>query len=137
VDRPDPTTVPMIGRLAGKTAIVVGAEQREGDTIGNGRAIAELLGRAGASVLCVDRHGDRAEATVAAIAADGGTAEAFDADITHADHCDAIVARALRARHDHWRNVSVRGLPAGHRWRRSAPSGGGRPMSPQGPSTGW
>jgi hypothetical protein len=37
-----------------------------------------------------------------------------------------------RARHDHWRNVSLRGMPAGHRWRRSAPSGGGRWMSPQG-----
>jgi NAD(P)-dependent dehydrogenase (short-subunit alcohol dehydrogenase family) len=95
--------VPVTGRLVGKTAVVVGGGQREGDTIGNGRAIAELFGRAGASVLCVDRHGDRAEATVVAIAAVGGTAEALEADITRAEDCDAVVARVL----DRWARIDV------------------------------
>jgi NAD(P)-dependent dehydrogenase (short-subunit alcohol dehydrogenase family) len=103
VDRAEPTDVPVTGRLAGKVAIVVGGGQRGGDTIGNGRAIAELFGRAGASVLCVDRHADRAEATVAAIAAAGGAAEAFEADITRGEDCDAVVAAAL----DRWPTIDV------------------------------
>ena len=42
-------------RLAGKVAIVVGAGQTPGTTIGNGRATAILFARHGAQVLCVDR----------------------------------------------------------------------------------
>lgn len=38
-------------RLAGKTAIVVGAGQTPGETIGNGRAMALLFAREGAEVL--------------------------------------------------------------------------------------
>ncbi len=93
----------MTGRLLGKSAIVVGGGQRDGDTIGNGRAIAELFGRAGASVLCVDRDADRAEAVVAAIVAEGGTAGAVEADISQADDCDAVVARAL----ERWGRIDV------------------------------
>ncbi len=77
-------------RLAGKRAIVVGAGQTPGDTIGNGRAIATLFAREGAQVLCVDRIGARAEATANEI---GGAA--FEADITSAEACNAIVAEAL------------------------------------------
>ena len=46
----------MSGRLAGKIAIIVGAGQSPGETIGNGRAMAVLFAREGAQVLCVDRH---------------------------------------------------------------------------------
>ena len=46
----------MRGRLASKTAIIVGAGQSAGETIGNGRAMAVLFAREGAQVLCVDRH---------------------------------------------------------------------------------
>ena len=42
-------------RLAGKTAVVVGAGQTAGATIGNGRATAILFAREGARVLLVDR----------------------------------------------------------------------------------
>ena len=42
-------------RLAGKTAIVVGAGQTPGQTIGNGRAAALLFAREGARILAVDR----------------------------------------------------------------------------------
>ena len=55
------------GRLAGKVAIVSGAGQTPGENIGNGRAIALLFARAGASVLCVDREEARASETVAEI----------------------------------------------------------------------
>ncbi len=57
-------------RVAGKIAVVVGAGQTPGETIGNGAAIALLLAREGATVLCVDRVAERAEKTVAQISAD-------------------------------------------------------------------
>jgi len=41
----------MTKRLANKRAIVVGAGQIPGDTIGNGRAIALLFAREGAKVM--------------------------------------------------------------------------------------
>jgi NAD(P)-dependent dehydrogenase (short-subunit alcohol dehydrogenase family) len=45
---------PENGRLAGKAAIVVGAGQTPGLTIGNGRATAIRFAMAGADVLLVD-----------------------------------------------------------------------------------
>ncbi|MBW2086686.1 MAG: 3-oxoacyl-ACP reductase, partial [Deltaproteobacteria bacterium] len=47
-------------RLKDKIAIVVGAGQTPGDTIGNGRAIAVLFARQGAKVMLVDRRLDSA-----------------------------------------------------------------------------
>lgn len=81
-------------RLEAKTAIVVGAGQTPGETIGNGRAIALLLAREGADVLCVDRVVERAEETAAMIVAEGGRAAAHAADITKAADCEAIVQAA-------------------------------------------
>ena len=54
----------MTGRLAEKTAIIVGAGQTPGETIGNGRAMAILFAREGAKVMCVDRRLESAEETV-------------------------------------------------------------------------
>ncbi|HYD44333.1 MAG TPA: SDR family NAD(P)-dependent oxidoreductase [Phenylobacterium sp.] len=85
----------MAGRLEGKAAIVVGAGQTPGETIGNGRAIAIRFAREGARVLCVDRDGARAEETAAMIAAEGGEAAAFQADITKAAEAAALVAAGL------------------------------------------
>ncbi|HVS64433.1 MAG TPA: SDR family NAD(P)-dependent oxidoreductase [Thermoanaerobaculia bacterium] len=84
-------------RLEGKKAIVVGAGQTPGETIGNGRAMAILFAREGAEVLCVDRVLERAEETVAMIEADGGAASALRADVTSAADCEAI-ARIGRER---------------------------------------
>ncbi len=83
-----------MGRLAGKRAIVTGAGQTPGETIGNGRAIALLFAREGAKVLCVDRNVARAEETVAMIAAEGGVAFACAADITKAADAQRIVDEA-------------------------------------------
>jgi NAD(P)-dependent dehydrogenase (short-subunit alcohol dehydrogenase family) len=80
--------------LAGKTAIVTGAGAA-GDGIGNGRAAAILLARAGARVLVVDRQFALAERTVAMIAAEGGTASAHACDVTDNSDCRAMVATAL------------------------------------------
>ena len=71
----------MSGRLENKTAVVVGAGQTPGETIGNGRAMALLFAREGAQVLCVDRLHERAEETAALIAEEGGVAVAIGADI--------------------------------------------------------
>ena len=54
----------MADRLRGKVAIVVGAGQTPGETIGNGRATAILLAREGAAVLCVDRDADAVHGVV-------------------------------------------------------------------------
>ena len=84
-------------RLDGKNAIVVGAGQTPGATIGNGRATAELFAREGAEVMLVDRDLDAAEETRAAISAAGGTAITFQADITDERQCQAIVETAVDA----------------------------------------
>ncbi|MEP6968518.1 MAG: SDR family NAD(P)-dependent oxidoreductase [Pseudomonadota bacterium] len=84
----------MAGRLVNKTAVVVGAGQTPGETIGNGRATAVLFAREGAKVLCVDRDLGSARRTAAMIEAEGGGAFAFEADITREADCAALVAEA-------------------------------------------
>lgn len=91
------------GRLAGTRAIVVGAGQTPGETIGNGRAIALTFAREGAQVLCVDRNETRALETVEMIRAGGGTSSAIAADITDPVECESI---ALHAR-DRWGGIDV------------------------------
>src|SRR5262245_41401202 len=80
--------------LDGKVAIVTGGGA-VGDGIGNGRAAAMLLARAGTRVLVVDRQRDLAQRTVDMIAAEGGTAAAFAADVTDDAQCEAMVAEAV------------------------------------------
>ena len=87
-------------RLKGKTAIVVGAGQTPGTTIGNGRAMAILFAREGADVLCVDRDGARAAETAAMIEKEGGKAGSLEANIVKAGEADAIIA-AAKARFGH------------------------------------
>ena len=84
-------------RLGGKVGIVVGAGQTPGDTIGNGRAAAVLFAREGARVLLVDRDGQRAEETAAAIRAEGGVAQSFVGDWTRAEDCKAYAAQCVAA----------------------------------------
>ena len=47
-------------RLEGKNAVVVGAGQTPGETLGNGRAVAVRFAQEGAHVVCVDRDAGRA-----------------------------------------------------------------------------
>lgn len=82
-------------RLVGKVAVVVGGGQTPGETIGNGRATAVLLARHGASVLVVDSDQVRALGTARQIAAEGGTASTFVADITVEEQCRALVQTAV------------------------------------------
>src|SRR2546428_11283199 len=85
----------MADRLAGKVAIVTGAGSRAAG-IGNGRAAAILFAREGARVLVVDRSRAAAEATLKMILGEGGKAAVFDADVTRADDCAAMVDDAVR-----------------------------------------
>jgi NAD(P)-dependent dehydrogenase (short-subunit alcohol dehydrogenase family) len=82
------------GRLEGKTAVIVGAGQTPGETVGNGHAMAVLFAREGAQVLCVDRVLERAEETAAEITGAGGTASALAADVSKAVDCAKIVEEA-------------------------------------------
>jgi NAD(P)-dependent dehydrogenase (short-subunit alcohol dehydrogenase family) len=84
----------MTGRLEGKIAVVVGAGQTPGETVGNGRAMAILFAREGASVLCVDRVVERAEETAALIAEEGHVASFLAADIVKGADCAKIVETA-------------------------------------------
>jgi NAD(P)-dependent dehydrogenase (short-subunit alcohol dehydrogenase family) len=84
----------MTGRLDGKTAVVVGAGQTPGETIGNGRATAILFAREGAQVMCVDRRLGSAEETADMIRKEGGKASAFEADVTKEADCAALVSEA-------------------------------------------
>jgi NAD(P)-dependent dehydrogenase (short-subunit alcohol dehydrogenase family) len=85
----------MADRLNGKVAIVVGAGQTPGDTIGNGRATAILFAREGAVVLAVDRDMASAEETAKLIAEEGGEARAHEADATDESACQAMIARCV------------------------------------------
>lgn len=81
----------MTDRLKGKVAMVVGAGQTPGDTIGNGRAIALLFAREGARVFLIDRDLESARETGQMISKKGGQATAFQADITRTAQIQAMV----------------------------------------------
>jgi NAD(P)-dependent dehydrogenase (short-subunit alcohol dehydrogenase family) len=82
-------------RLKGKVAIVVGAGQTPGDTIGNGRATTILFAREGAKVLAVDRNLHSAEETAAMVEKEGCTCSAFEADATREADARAFVAACI------------------------------------------
>src|ERR1700710_1363105 len=90
-------------RLQDRVAIVVGAGQSPGEGMGNGRATALTFAREGAKLLCVDHHLDSAQETVDMIAAKGGTAVAFEADVTKQAEIKAMVADAQ----DRWGRIDI------------------------------
>jgi NAD(P)-dependent dehydrogenase (short-subunit alcohol dehydrogenase family) len=75
--------------LAGKVAIISGGGAR-GEGIGNGRAAALLLARAGTKVVVVDHDLALAQRTADMITEQGGTAAAFSADVTSDADCRRI-----------------------------------------------
>lgn len=93
----------MAGRLEGKVAIVSGAGQTPGETMGNGRAISVLFAREGAEVLCVDRVLERAQETVEMIGREGGKAFAVQANIVKAAECEAVAQAAL----ERWGRIDI------------------------------
>ncbi|MCP4750061.1 MAG: SDR family oxidoreductase [Proteobacteria bacterium] len=85
----------MGNRLQDKTAIVIGAGQLPGDTIGNGRAMAILFAREGANVMLVDRDLELARETQSIIEKEGGQSFAFQADITDEENCRRIAEKCV------------------------------------------
>jgi NAD(P)-dependent dehydrogenase (short-subunit alcohol dehydrogenase family) len=85
-------------RLEGRSLLVVGAGTQPSDDadapVGNGRAIAVLAAREGASVVCADRDPEAAERTATWIRDEGGTAEVLVGDVASEDDCAELVARA-------------------------------------------
>src|SRR5690349_17628574 len=84
------------GRLEGKVAIVVGAGQTPGETIGNGRATAILFAREGAKVVAVDRNLESAEETAELVRKENGNCLAVRADVTREDYCKAFVEACVK-----------------------------------------
>ncbi len=82
-------------RLKDKVAIVVGAGQTPGDTIGNGRATAILFAREGARVALIDCNHESVLETAGMIDADGGQCYAMQADVTRESDCQSFVRTAL------------------------------------------
>mgnify|MGYP000886314029 CR=1 FL=1 len=82
-------------RLAGKTAIVVGAGQQPGESVGNGRAVAERYAQEGASVLLVDIRPDWLADTLEAVVRYGHPASSLVADITDETACAAIASTCV------------------------------------------
>jgi len=86
----------MTGRLKDKVAIIVGAGQTPGTTIGNGRATAIRFAEEGASVFLVDRRLDSAQDTLAMVRERGGIGVAHQADVTSEAQCAALVSECAQ-----------------------------------------
>jgi NAD(P)-dependent dehydrogenase (short-subunit alcohol dehydrogenase family) len=85
----------MSGRLAGKIAVVTGAGS-VGSGWGNGRAIAVLFAREGATVVAVDRDDEALAPTVDAIRREGGRVQARVCDVTDGGSVAALVDESRR-----------------------------------------
>jgi NAD(P)-dependent dehydrogenase (short-subunit alcohol dehydrogenase family) len=89
------------GRLVGRRLLVVGAGTQaspDGDApIGNGRAIAILAAREGATVACGDLDAEAAAATVALIEGEDGTALALTADVADPQQCADMVTQTAES----------------------------------------
>ena len=81
-----------MSRLENKIAIVVGAGQTPGGTIGNGRATAIRFAEEGATVLLVDRDPESAAGTLHLLEQRGGRGSVLEADVSNEQDCAAISA---------------------------------------------
>jgi NAD(P)-dependent dehydrogenase (short-subunit alcohol dehydrogenase family) len=85
----------MVERYKGKVVIVTGAGSVPGpvgrDLVGNGKAAAILYAAEGAKVVVVDVNRNAADETRQVIEALGGICSVFQADVTKASDCEAMV----------------------------------------------
>jgi NAD(P)-dependent dehydrogenase (short-subunit alcohol dehydrogenase family) len=89
------------GRLAGRRILVVGAGTRHSDEpnppIGNGRAIAILAAREGATIACADVSEAAARETLESIEREGGQGSVVVADVSEEEACARVIVEAERA----------------------------------------
>lgn len=90
-------------RLENKVAIVTGAGQTPGETIGNGRATAVLFAREGARVMLTDRNLASVEETARLIRDEGGDCFTFEMDVSSEQSC-IDMARACM---DHYGRIDI------------------------------
>lgn len=81
--------------LANKIAMVFGAGQTPGATVGNGRATAMQMAREGATVWCIDRDLSSAEETTRLIECEGFHAYAFHADIAQEKSIEKAISACM------------------------------------------
>ena len=81
-------------RLAGKTAIVIGAGQSPGEGMGNGRATCIRFAQEGASIMAVDKDLASAEETIGLLPSQKDSF-AFQADVTQSVSLKNAVEAAL------------------------------------------
>ena len=86
-----------MGRLQDRIAVVVGAGQTPGETIGNGRATAITFAREGARLLLVDRDPTSLEETAELARAAGAETQTITADIAADGEPERIVQAAVNA----------------------------------------
>lgn len=91
------------GRLNDRMAVVCGAGQTPGATVGNGRAVALRFAREGAAVLAVDRNREAAELVAEEIRGEGLEAVAWEADVTDEPAIADMIAACLRR----WGRVDI------------------------------
>lgn len=84
-------------RLADRVAVIVGAGQTTGETVGNGRATAVTFARQGARLLLVDRDAASLEETAALAREEGATVFTVVTDVAGDDGPEQIVEAALHA----------------------------------------
>lgn len=90
-------------RLKDKVAVVIGAGQNPGETIGNGRATALRFAQEGARILAVDRHEASAEETAGLARDEGADCAALQADVTQESTLAAPMVEAMRR----WGRIDV------------------------------
>lgn len=83
-------------RLQDKIAIIVGAGQTPGETLGNGRAVSMLFAREGAKLLLVDNRPEAAAETLKLIRDEGHDAEILVASVMEENDCERIAEETVR-----------------------------------------
>ncbi|HUQ39966.1 MAG TPA: SDR family NAD(P)-dependent oxidoreductase [Acidimicrobiales bacterium] len=115
----------MTPRLAGRRVLVVGAGTRATDDPdappGNGRAIAVVAAREGATVTCADIDEAAAEETAGLVRAEGANAHVLQADAGDPDACAEVVTAAHRVMGGLDGLVCNVGIAAGRRLEKTSP----------------
>ena len=90
-------------RLKDKVAVIIGAGQSPGETLGNGRATTLRFAQEGARILAVDRDLESAEETAELARLEGAECATFRADVVKGAELAAAIADA----HRRWGRIDI------------------------------